>query len=109
MLAPRLGIFLVGLGGRAFAADVDVQLAEIQGEAPVHLEVDRLLAEEDDAVSAERFLDVIHLLRRQRLRQIHIADLGADVRRKRRYGDGGEAFHSYSSLAPVSRMMRPQR
>ena len=62
MLAPRLGIFLVGLRRRAFAADVNVQLAEIQREAPVHLEVDRLLAEEDDAVLAERILDALHLL-----------------------------------------------
>src|SRR6185503_3276376 len=88
VLPARFGIFLVRLRCGAGAADVNVQLAEIKREATVHLEVDRLVAEEDDAVPAEGLLQRAHLLARQRPGEIDVADLGADVRRKRLHGEG---------------------
>jgi len=80
MLLAHLGILLVGFRRRAFAADMDVQLAEIAREAPVLLQVDRLLAEEDDAVPAERILQSLHLLGRERLPEVDADDLRPDMR-----------------------------
>src|SRR5205085_877400 len=70
------------------AADVDVQLAEVHAETPMHLQVDRLAVEEDHAVLRKRVLQLLHLLRRKRSAQIDVVDLGPHLRRERLHGDG---------------------
>jgi hypothetical protein len=90
----RFRVVRIRFGGRAFAADVDVQLAEVLREAAMRREVDRLLAEEEDAILAQRVLERTDLLLRERLREIDIADLGADARRERRDGDRGRGAHA---------------
>ena len=67
---------------------MDVQLAEVPAEAPVHLEVDRLAVEEDHAVLCERVLQLLHLPGRKRPGQIDVVDLGPDMGRERLHGDG---------------------
>src|ERR1041385_2633982 len=93
VLHPRFGIVRIGLRSRAFAADMDVQLAEVLRKAPMRREVDRLVAEKKHAMLAERVLERAHLLGRERLREIDIPDLGADARRERRDSERSRRAH----------------
>ena len=52
VLHARFRVVRIRLRGGAFAADVDVQLAEVLREAAVRREVDRLVAEKEHAILA---------------------------------------------------------
>ena len=77
--APRRG---------AGAADMDVRLAEIAHKAFVRIEVDLLIAEEEDAMRDDGFVHFLHLPIAERPGEIDIADLGPDMRRRGGDGDG---------------------
>ena len=64
---------------------MNVRLAEIAHQARVRFEVDFLAAKENNAM---RNNGVAHFFDLARSRQIDIADLGANIRRARRDGDG---------------------
>ena len=59
---------------------MDVQLAEAAAELLLLVEVDLLVAEEDDEVLGERVVDLLELLVAERLREVDAFDLGADHR-----------------------------
>ena len=71
----------------AGAADMHVRLAEIADEALMRRKIDLLVAEENDAVRDDGVVYFLHLPVGQRLGEVDIADLGADMRRRRRDGD----------------------
>ena len=72
----------------AFATDMNVRLTEITHQALVRIEIYLLVAEEDDAVSDDGVMYFLNLPISQRPGEIDIADLGADMRRTGRDGNG---------------------
>src|ERR1700728_4376382 len=77
MKQPYLGMLLHALHRR-----VDVKLAEMLAEMLERRHVDRLVAEEDDAVVQERLVDVFDLAVGDRLHQVEAGNLAADMRRE---------------------------
>ena len=73
---------------------MNVRLAEIAHQALVGLEIDLLVAEEDDAVSNNGVMHLLNLSIGERPGEIDIADLGADMRRAGRDGNGVVAHGS---------------
>ena len=71
-----------GWPGACGAAGWICRLPKIPPERQVLLLRQLLVAEEDDAVLRQRAMDLVHLVVRQRRRQIHAADLRADDRRE---------------------------
>jgi hypothetical protein len=59
---------------------VRLQLAKAAAEPLERLEIDRLIAEEDDLMFHERFMDFVKLPIAERLGQVDAADLSADER-----------------------------
>jgi hypothetical protein len=60
------------------------------GEPRVLFEIDFLIAEEDHTKSQQCLMDLFNLLRAQRLREVDVSDLGADMWRDAGYADGLE-------------------
>ena len=65
-----------------------MQVTEQAAEGHVLVEVDVLVAEEDDAILGQRAMDLVLLAVAQRLAEIDAGDLGADDRRQLVDGDG---------------------
>src|SRR5437016_13998478 len=76
------------LRGSAFAADMNMRLAEIAHKSLVRFEIDFLITEEKDAMRDDRVMHLLHLSIGKRPRQIDVADFGADMRRTGRDGYG---------------------
>ncbi len=97
MKEPHLGMLLHPLH-----RGMDVELAEMLAEMLEGRHVDRLIAEEDDAVVEKRLVDVVDLAVGQRLLQIDARDLAADMR--------GEPLHldRFITHAQRSRSVHPE-
>src|SRR5215469_13169158 len=67
---------------------MNVRLAEIAHQALVRFEVDFLAAKENNAMRNNGVVHFFDLAIGKRSLQIDIADLGANIRRARRDGDG---------------------
>ena len=82
----------------AFAANVNVNVAKVAGEAHLILEADVLLAKENHAVLQKRVVNLRALAVAQRLGQIDAADFRANVGRARRDYDFLRAHVGVSRL-----------
>ena len=72
---------------------MDVQVAEVAAEPLLLLQVDPLVAEEQDLVLCQRRMQILHLPVTERTGQVDAGNLGAYDWRKRFHSDGAVGHH----------------
>src|SRR5215470_1461651 len=96
---------------RPGCAGMDVQFAEISAQPLVGVDVQRLVAKEQNLVLRQRLMQLLDLAVAERLRQRDAFDVGADARRYWRDADGfiahGTTFRWQAHGSPMQEQLIP--